>query len=271
MAIVVNGFPWFGNRTTGSSYDRTGDLDQSIGAITLSADGKLALQAALSQSIGNITLSAAGVLPLVGTLSQSIGDITLSATGQLAIAGTLSQSIGDITLTAAGVLPIQAALSQSVGDITLLADGTLGTPAGITGTLDVTIDQITLTADATIADAASELVGRKKRRRTKRTIIYYDEAKQETEETKKPAAKKPRYSVGLLKTIYELSETGEYTPADAEASAALASMRALRAANQNLSMAALRKQIADIDALIADYQQYLIDTEEDEILLLMAA
>lgn len=83
-----------------------------------------ALSASLSQTLGALTLSSGGTVAIVGTTSQTLGALTLSGTGTVAVAGALSQTLGALTLTASeSTSSTTGAISKTLGAMTLSATG----------------------------------------------------------------------------------------------------------------------------------------------------
>lgn len=108
----------------------SGTLSQTLGAITLSATGKLDIQGTLGGTLGGITLAATGKLDIAGQAAITLGAITASATGKVDISGTLGSTLGQITLSATGALAISGQLARTLGPVTLVATGLFGGTAG---------------------------------------------------------------------------------------------------------------------------------------------
>ena len=86
----------------------TGTLSQTLGALTLSGAGAVAIDGTLSSTLGALTLSSAGEVAIDGTLSQTLGALSLSASGTVEeeaqdITGELSQTLGTLTLSGMGM------------------------------------------------------------------------------------------------------------------------------------------------------------------------
>jgi hypothetical protein len=124
--------------------ETTGELTESIGDFTLTADGDVITNASLNESLGDFILSAVGGVGGAGqgVLAESIGDFTLTADGDVIINGYFDESIGEFTLAATSVVPLDGELLESIGEFTLVAAG--GKP--INGTLTESIGEFQLFA-----------------------------------------------------------------------------------------------------------------------------
>lgn len=82
----------------------------------------------LNQTLGALTLSAAGQVIVSGSLSQTLGALTLSGQGDVGntIHGTLDATLGALTLSGAGTVIVSGALAKTLGALTLSAQGTNG-------------------------------------------------------------------------------------------------------------------------------------------------
>lgn len=121
--------------TAAAANASVGELNQTLGALTLSSTGSLSITGALSQPLGALTLSSTGQLSIRGTLTQTLGSLTLASTGQLSITGALTQTLGAVTLSSTGQLSITGTFNQTLGALTLTAEGALGAaPAVATST-----------------------------------------------------------------------------------------------------------------------------------------
>ncbi len=145
----------------------TGDASITLGAITGSADGSLAVQADATITIGALTTSADGSLALQGQASITLGALSTTSDGSLAIQGDANLTLGVLavaadggltgitadanltlgafTVAATGALPIQADASLTLGALTATGAGTVA----LQGDASITLGAITLSADAT--------------------------------------------------------------------------------------------------------------------------
>lgn len=124
----------------------SGELDQNIGDITLSATGQVEIEGVASNNVGDITLSSTGIVEIHGSASATVGAVTVSATGRVDVAGALSKSIGDITVSATGGVRNVGVLGSTIEPVTLSATGTVL----LEGVLDKTIGNITVAATGVI-------------------------------------------------------------------------------------------------------------------------
>lgn len=114
---------------------RTGSTSTSVAWNTLAAKW--------TYSVAAIEIAEASSSGINGTLNQTIGAVTLSASGSLPIKGQLSASLGEVSLAASADLIIQGSLSQTIDAVGLAASGA-GTLPAINGSLNATIDPVTL-------------------------------------------------------------------------------------------------------------------------------
>lgn len=138
---------------TGGSAS-VGAASPTLGNLTLSSAGTLALSAALASTLGNVTLSSAATLAIAGALSKTLGGVTLSSASTLALAAALSKTLGDVTLSSASTLALAGALSKTLGDVTSSSTGTLALVAALASTLG----DVTLSSAAAVALAAQSAV-----------------------------------------------------------------------------------------------------------------
>jgi hypothetical protein len=71
---------WFDQELTADLPPITGTLSQTLGALTATAQGQLAITGSATPTLGALASSAAAGLAIVGTLSATLGALTLTAT-----------------------------------------------------------------------------------------------------------------------------------------------------------------------------------------------
>jgi hypothetical protein len=153
-----------------------GALTATLGALTASATGTVALAATLTKTLGSLTVTAAATLANTGSLAATLGALTTNATGEgaivntgalaatlgaltatatgtLALAGVTSATLGALTCAATGALPIVGAASIALGALTVNAASVL--TSGPTGELAQTLGALTSTATATVANTGT--------------------------------------------------------------------------------------------------------------------
>jgi len=131
------------------STGNTGTLAVTLGAVTLSATGTLAIAGTAAPTVGAVTSVATGTLALAGAASPTLGDVTLAGTSAVAIAGEVAATLGTITLAATGGVALAGQVSATLPAVTLSAAGTLL----VQGVLDVTLDPITGALEGDLADS----------------------------------------------------------------------------------------------------------------------
>lgn len=124
-------------------------LSATLGNVTSSAAGAVALQASLAQTLGNVTVASAGVVAIAASASNTLGNVTVSAAGVITIEGELSATLGDVTVSATGesVAEGTGSLSQTLGNVTVASTGTIA----LAGALAQTLDNVTSSAAGTVA------------------------------------------------------------------------------------------------------------------------
>jgi hypothetical protein len=137
-----------------SSSGLSGTASITLGALTSSAAGTVAIAGASSKTLGALTSSAAGTVALAGAAAVTLGALTSSAAGTVALTGTLAQTLGALTSAGAGALTLSGTLAVTLGAVTLSATG--GSVAG--SDLNVTLGALTLSASGTLPLAASAAI-----------------------------------------------------------------------------------------------------------------
>lgn len=120
----------------------SGDVTQTLGGLTDSAAGVVAIAATASSTLGALTDSATGAVAIAGVESSTLGTLTGTETGAVAIAGTETTTLGAVTDVAAGAVAIAATESSTLGTLTDAATGTVA----ITGTASDTLGSIGISA-----------------------------------------------------------------------------------------------------------------------------
>ena len=123
--------------------DPTGDASVTLGALTSSATGGVALAGDLAATLGSVSSSAAGTLPITGDASVTLGALTSSATGGAApVTGDLAATLGALSASSAGTLPVVGDASSALGALTSGATGGVA----LTGATAATLAALTLVA-----------------------------------------------------------------------------------------------------------------------------
>lgn len=127
--VGVNGWA----QLTATAASGTGTLSKTLGTLTSSATGAVALTGTLSKTLSALTLAAegAGATVRTGELTKTLGSLTSSATGTVAITGAISKTLGTLSISAVGFSggAISGELTATLGGLALSAQG----GNGITG------------------------------------------------------------------------------------------------------------------------------------------
>lgn len=122
LPIVASAIPTFGSlgiSATGQVQDPivAGTLDQALAALSLSAQGTVAVVGAADVSLG-LALSAAAALPVVGTTAPTLGALSLSAGGVVTvdILGSLSVQLGNLLSSAAASAIVGGSASLTLSE-----------------------------------------------------------------------------------------------------------------------------------------------------------
>jgi hypothetical protein len=126
----------------------TGQADNTLDDITLSATAKLLIKGAVAATLDDVTLTATGKLIVKGAVTATLDDVSLVATAKLILKGSVAATLDDVTLSAAAKLIIKGAVNVTLDDITSFATASHG---GNTGTANATLDDISLSATGKLA------------------------------------------------------------------------------------------------------------------------
>ena len=124
------------------------DLDQPLGACTLSSLTKVLIQGELNQGLDDVNLSTYLGDSSVFLLSRSLGGTSLEATAEILIQAYLNQTLDDVELVAQYMdeAPILGFVDKTLDDVTLDAEAV----ALAQWQLDQTLDDVTL--DGSLVD-----------------------------------------------------------------------------------------------------------------------
>lgn len=95
----------------------TGDGSLTLGGLSRSATGTLALQASHSKTLGALSGSGAGQLSIQGNASKTLGALSATGSGSISASGTASAALGELTRTASGALNIAANAKQALDSL----------------------------------------------------------------------------------------------------------------------------------------------------------
>ena len=123
----------------------------TLGSLAALATGELAISATASNTLGSLSLSSAGALAIQATASSTLGSLTLSASGGNTIGGSLNATLGELTTESAAALEIQATSSGTLGALTSSATGELA----IAGSTDAALGALTSSASGTSGNTGS--------------------------------------------------------------------------------------------------------------------
>jgi len=102
----------------------SGALSATLGAVTLSADGSITdapIYGAVTSTLGALTGSAAGKVAITGSANVTLTGATLTGTGAAAISGQAAQTLDGLTIQAAGAVAINGGASVTLTGLTLAA------------------------------------------------------------------------------------------------------------------------------------------------------
>jgi hypothetical protein len=129
----------------------TGDLAQTLAALTLSSVGTVEVRSALAKTLAQVATSAtAGTVEVRGTLSAQLAALVASAAGAVEVRGALASTLAAVSPSAAGGVEVRGTSAATLGGLGLAADGIAG-EAPIEGTLSATLGTATLAATGTVA------------------------------------------------------------------------------------------------------------------------
>lgn len=91
-------------------------------------------------TLGALSASSAGKLALKGSATATLGALTSTAVGKLSLKGVVAKTLGALTSTATGKLPLKANAAPTLGALAMSAASTIVTPgSGVTGTASITL------------------------------------------------------------------------------------------------------------------------------------
>lgn len=99
----------------------SGTLTGTLGAVTSSSAGQVALQGSSTGTLGALTVSSTGALgagPAQGTLTQTLAALQSAASGALGLAGSASPTLAPAVLSATASLAIQASATGTLTALT---------------------------------------------------------------------------------------------------------------------------------------------------------
>jgi hypothetical protein len=135
----------------------TGTAAPTLAALTATAAGTVSISGSAAPTLGTLTVTATGTLPVTGTSSITLGALTLSATGavgEVPLMGELAATLGALTISASGTVRVSGAGSITLALLTLTATGATG-PVPISGDLAATLAALTATGAGTVAIVGS--------------------------------------------------------------------------------------------------------------------
>ena len=264
-----------------------GDAAITLGALTTSAAGTVAVAGAAAITLGALTTTAEGVVgaaPISGDAAITLADVTTTAAGTVAIDGAAAITLGALTTTAAGTVAVDGAAAITLGALTTSATGVVAAGT-VEGAAAITLGDLTLVAyDTEPATPAAEATGGWLRKATDKRGAYdflnpehwqVRDAQDEQE-----AASAERTITKRVKTLAKRAdELGEGLLKAREKVDAY--KRVPKAARQTLGeieakLAQVRKWIDDYNRIAAQYQaaqaiRAAMEDEEDALMLLLAA
>ena len=106
---------------------RSGDASITLGALTLTADGSLALSGAASVTLGTLTLAAdGGVTGIAADAAITLGTLTAAGAGTLALQADSAPTLGALTVSSAGALALTGSAAITLGALTMAGDAARG-------------------------------------------------------------------------------------------------------------------------------------------------
>jgi hypothetical protein len=117
----------------------------TLGPLTSTSAGKVALAGAAAGTLGALTSAAAGVVAttaITGASAPTLAALTSAAVGKVALAGAAAPTLGPLTTAASGTAAIAGTSAVTLGALTTSAAGTVGTTA-IIGAAATTLASLT--------------------------------------------------------------------------------------------------------------------------------
>ena len=130
-----------------------GAASVTLGALTSTAAGTLAIAATATATLGALTAAGTATLEIVGAASATLANLTATATGAVDLAGTASATLDHMSVASTATLDIAGALTGTLDALTSAATGELVT--GASGEVVAALEALTSAATGTLDLAAT--------------------------------------------------------------------------------------------------------------------
>jgi hypothetical protein len=131
---------------------RTATLDETLGALTLSADGDIDIAATATPTLGAVTLVSATAIDIAAIVSKALDALVLSSDASVGgLTADADITLGALLLTSDASLPINAALTKTLDTLVLSSASALD----ILADADNTFDDLLLSSDTSITVSAA--------------------------------------------------------------------------------------------------------------------
>jgi hypothetical protein len=137
----------------------SGTAALSLGDLTTTSAGVVAVNGAASLTLDPLTVTSAGLSggSISGTAALTLAALTAAGVGAVAVQGASSLTLGVLTVSAAGVVAVQGAGALTLGALTVTSAGTVA----VQGSASLTLGAVTVSSAGVelVAGAASLTLG----------------------------------------------------------------------------------------------------------------
>jgi hypothetical protein len=135
---------------TGAATGVSGTSVVTLGGVTPSGAGTVAVKGSSSVTLGGVGQSAAGAVPVKGTSSVTLAGVTPSGAGTVAVKGSSAVTLGGVGQSAAGAVPVKGTSAVTLAGITPSGAGAVT----VNGSSAVTLAGAALTAAGQVGSTA---------------------------------------------------------------------------------------------------------------------
>jgi carbohydrate esterase-like sialic acid-specific acetylesterase len=147
--VTITSEQWLGVVFEIKGTGVSGTASDTLGALSLSSAGAVAIQGTASDTLDTLALSGAGNVPVIGTGADTLGVLAVDGAAVTSRSGTASDTLDVLTVAAAGNVGggINGTASDTLGTLSVSAAGAVA----IKGTAADTFDALSVNGAGTVA------------------------------------------------------------------------------------------------------------------------
>lgn len=134
-------------RPNATEDEPSGTLSKTLGALTASSAGTVALSGLTAKTLTQSTVTSAGTVSLSGATTSTLASLTMSASGLVGltgIVGELSRTLANASILSAGAAEVAGSVEATLQDVAATVQG----QAAVSGTLDLALEAATVVSVA---------------------------------------------------------------------------------------------------------------------------